>query len=69
MEHGTGLLVLIFVIGSIIIGALTMISTKGTKLPYTVALLLIGLALGGLDRSGFFHSYMPIVSESIKFFE
>ncbi len=66
MEHGTGLLVLIFVIGSIIIGALTMIFTKGTKLPYTVALLLIGLGLGGLDRTGFFHSNMPIISESIK---
>ena len=66
MEHGTGLLVLLFVIGSIIIGALTMISIKGTKLPYTVALLLIGLALGGLDRSGFFHFFMPIVSDSIK---
>ena len=66
MEHGTGLLVLVFVIGSIIIGALTMISIKGTKLPYTVALLLIGLALGGIDRSGFFHSNMPIVSDSIR---
>jgi len=66
MEHGTGLLVLVFVIGSIILGALTMISTKGTKLPYTVALLLLGLVLGGLDRTGFFHSYIPIISESIK---
>ncbi|NQY94758.1 MAG: cation:proton antiporter, partial [Campylobacteraceae bacterium] len=65
MEHGTGLLVLLFVIGSILIGALTMISVKGTKLPYTVALLLLGLALGGLDRIGFFHNFMPIVSESI----
>ncbi|NQY95458.1 MAG: cation:proton antiporter [Campylobacteraceae bacterium] len=65
MEHGTGLLVLLFVIGSILIGALTMISVKGTKLPYTVALLLLGLALGGLDRVGFFHTFMPIVSESI----
>lgn len=66
MEHGTGLLVLIFIIGSIIIGSLTMILTKNTKLPYTVALLLIGLALGGLDRSGFFNNFMPIISESIK---
>ena len=64
--HGTGLLVLIFVIGSIIIGALTMIAIKGTKLPYTVALLLIGLALGGIDRSGYFQSNMPIISDSIK---
>jgi len=66
MEHGTGLLVLLFVIGSILIGALTMMSTKGTKLPYTVALLLIGLLLGGLDRGGFFDTFMPIVSDSIK---
>ncbi len=66
MEHGTGLLVLIFVIGSIIIGSLTMILTKNTKLPYTVTLLLIGLALGGIDRTGYFESSMPIISESIK---
>lgn len=66
MEYGSGLLVLIFVIGSIIIGSLTMIFIKGLKLPYTVALLIIGLALGGIERSGFFHTYMPIISDSME---
>lgn len=64
--HSTGVLVLVFVMGSIIIGSLTMIIIKGIKLPYTVVLLLIGLMLGGIERSGFFHTFMPIVSDSIK---
>jgi len=66
MEYGSGLLVLLFVIGSIIIGSLTMIFIKGLKLPYTVALLIIGLVLGGIERSGFFHTYMPIISDSME---
>ena len=66
MEHSTGLLVLMYVIGSIIIGSLTMISIKSMKLPYTVALLIIGLGLGGLERSGFFLTFMPMVSDSIN---
>ncbi|NQY54361.1 MAG: cation:proton antiporter [Campylobacteraceae bacterium] len=65
MENSTGLLVLIFVIGSILTGALTLIFTKGTKVPYTVALLLIGLILGGIERFGFFQNFMPIISESM----
>lgn len=38
---------------------------KKAKLPYSVALLVIGLVLGGLGRSGFFHNFMPILSDSL----
>ncbi|MEA3383524.1 MAG: cation:proton antiporter [Campylobacterota bacterium] len=66
MEHtAVGLYVLVFVIGSLIIGSITMMYTKGTKLPYTIALLLIGLALGGIERTGFFEHSMPIVSHAL----
>ncbi len=66
MEHSAvGLYVLVFVIGSLLIGSITMMFTKGTKVPYTVALLLIGLALGGIERTGFFEHNMQIISHSL----
>ena len=66
MEHSIGLYILVFVIASLIIGSLTMIITKGTKLPYTVALLLIGLGLGGIERTGFFKENLLMISETIE---
>jgi NhaP-type Na+/H+ or K+/H+ antiporter len=66
MEHtAVGLYVLVFVIGSLIVGSITMMYTKGTKLPYTIALLLIGLALGGIERTGFFEHSIPIISHAL----
>ena len=65
MEYGVGLLILVFVIGSLIMGALTMMMTKGTKIPYTVALLLIGLAFGAVDRTDFFKQNIIIISDTI----
>lgn len=66
MEHSIGLYVLVFVIGALIIGSITLIMTRGTKMPYTVALLLIGLALGGIERTGFFEHNMEIISHTLK---
>ncbi|MEA3288658.1 MAG: cation:proton antiporter [Campylobacterota bacterium] len=60
-----GLYILVFVIGSLILGSITMMFTKGTKVPYTVALLLIGLALGGIERTGFFEHNMSIISHAL----
>lgn len=65
MEHSVGLYILVFVIGSLIVGSITMMLTKGTKVPYTVALLLIGLAMGGVERTGFFEHHMEIISHSL----
>jgi NhaP-type Na+/H+ or K+/H+ antiporter len=66
MEHNAGLYVLVFVIGSLLIGSITMILTKGTKVPYTVALLLIGLGIGGIERTGFFEQNMKIISHTLE---
>ena len=65
MEHSIGLLVLVFVISSLIVGSVTLMLTKGTKIPYTVALLLIGLILGGIDRTSFFKDNISIISDTI----
>jgi len=65
MEHSVGLLVLVFVISSLIVGSVTLMLTKGTKIPYTVALLLIGLILGGVDRTSFFEDNISIISDTI----
>ncbi|MEA2050006.1 MAG: cation:proton antiporter [Campylobacterota bacterium] len=67
MEHtAIGLYVLVFVIGSLIIGSITMMLTKGTKLPYTVALLIIGLGLGGIERTGFFDNNFDIIAHTLR---
>lgn len=66
MEHSLGLYILVFIIGSLIIGSITMIITKGTKVPYTVALLIIGLFLGGIERTGFFEHNMLIISHTLE---
>ncbi len=65
MEYSSGLLVLVFVIASLLIGAITMMLARNTKLPYTVALLIIGLGLGGIERTGYFADNMLIISETI----
>ncbi|MEA3314416.1 MAG: cation:proton antiporter [Campylobacterota bacterium] len=66
MEHSVGLLVLVFVISALIIGAMTMVLAKKVKLPYTIALLIIGLGLGGIERTGFFVDNLPIISDTIN---
>ncbi|MEA3497712.1 MAG: cation:proton antiporter [Campylobacterota bacterium] len=66
MEYSIGLLVLVFVIAALIIGAVTMVLAKKVKLPYTIALLIIGLGLGGIERTGFFEENMLIISDTIN---
>jgi len=51
--HHDGILILLFVIGSLSIGALVKMFMRNSKLPYTVALLLLGIGIASLDRAGF----------------
>jgi NhaP-type Na+/H+ or K+/H+ antiporter len=50
MHLETGLLVLLFVILALMIGALVRYLLKGSQVPYTVALLLLGIGIGLLHR-------------------
>lgn len=54
MHLETGLLVLLFVILALIIGATVRHWLKGSQIPYTVALLMLGIGIGLLHRSDFF---------------
>jgi NhaP-type Na+/H+ or K+/H+ antiporter len=50
----TGLLVLLFVILALIIGACVRHWLKGSQIPYTVALLILGIGIGLVHRSDLF---------------
>lgn len=52
--HNTGFLILIFVIFSLLTGALLKILMRHSRLPYTVILLLVGIAAGGANLYGLF---------------
>ena len=52
--HNTGLSILLFVIISFLIGALLKAVMRDSRVPYTVVLLLVGIALGGINHFGFF---------------
>ncbi len=52
--HNSGLLILIFVIFALLIGALLKIVMHNRRLPYTVVLLLIGILSGGANQLGLF---------------
>ncbi|MBT4835970.1 MAG: sodium:proton antiporter [Methylococcales bacterium] len=52
--HSNGFSILLFVIFSLLIGALLKAVMHKSRLPYTVVLLLIGIAAGGLNQIGLF---------------
>jgi len=52
--HDNGLFLLLFVIFSLLIGALLKALMRNSRLPYTVVLLLIGIAAGGMNQFGLF---------------
>lgn len=55
MEEFTLLSPLLLTIGGLIIGAILKSLLKHSRLPYTVGLFLVGLAVGICNRSGLFH--------------
>ncbi|MFC3152886.1 cation:proton antiporter [Litoribrevibacter euphylliae] len=65
MHYETGLLVLIFVILALFIGASVRHLLKGTQVPYTVALLVIGLVLGLIHRTELFSIHVPMIAETL----
>ncbi|WP_163339409.1 cation:proton antiporter [Desulfopila sp. IMCC35008] len=66
MHETTGILILIFVVASLIIGSAVRNLLKGTSIPYTVSLLVIGLLLGMVQRSEYFGEHIPTVSATLK---
>lgn len=66
MHETTGILILIFVVASLIIGSAVRNLLKRTSIPYTVSLLVIGLGLGLVQRTGFFSEYLPTVFATLE---
>lgn len=52
--HSSGFLILLFVVFSLLTGALLKVFMRNSRLPYTVVLLLIGIVAGGANHFGFF---------------
>lgn len=52
--HQSGVAILVFVIGTLLLGALLRAALRNRRLPYTVALLLVGVAAGGIHQLEFF---------------
>ncbi len=50
--HNSGLIILLFVIFSLLLGALLRSSMRNSRLPYTVILLLTGIIAGGANHFG-----------------
>lgn len=57
-QHHTDTNPLLFIILAVIIGGLTRFLLEKSPVPFTVALLLIGLGLGALGRFDLLHTYM-----------
>ncbi|NVK36761.1 MAG: cation:proton antiporter [Gammaproteobacteria bacterium] len=65
MHYETGLLVLMFIILALVVGAGVRYALKGTQVPYTVALLIIGLLAGLAHRGELFHASLPLLSHTM----
>jgi len=52
MEH-EGIIVLLFVIGALFLGTLVKSFFQGSKLPYTVILLLLGIGIAFFEKYSF----------------
>lgn len=63
--HSSGLTIMVFVILAFLIGALIRYKLKDTGIPYSVALLVIGLAIGYLARQGFLGGEDALLREGI----
>lgn len=66
MHHSNALLVLLFVTAALLIGAVTRQRLKDKALPYTVALLLIGLLLGLGNQNLWLAQQLPTASQTLN---
>lgn len=64
MEDVSFLIPLLLTIGGLVIGALLKSLLKHSRIPYTVGLFAIGLALGLLNRTGVF-DFWPNLTEAV----
>ncbi|MFT4927429.1 MAG: NhaP-type Na+/H+ or K+/H+ antiporter [Phenylobacterium sp.] len=67
MTHHSGILVLLFIVFSLILGAAVRHGLKNTTIPYTITLLVIGLLLGFAGRSELVSSQPNLLNETINF--
>ncbi|WP_417347441.1 cation:proton antiporter [Ferrimonas sp.] len=65
MQFELALLALLFLILSLLVGALVRHGLKGLPVPYTVVLLLIGLLLGLVQRAGVFTDSTPMLTQTL----
>ncbi len=63
--HEPGILILLFVALALVLGAGTRHVLKGTPIPYSVALLVMGLGLGVADRAGLLANFFPLLDHSV----
>ncbi len=63
--HEPGIQILLFVALALVLGAATRHLLKGTPIPYSVALLVIGLGLGTADRTGLLASVSSLLDHAI----
>lgn len=66
MPHSNALLVLLFVIAALLIGAITRQCLKDRALPYTVALLLMGLLFGAANNTEVVQVQLPLISQLLS---
>ncbi|TAA40988.1 cation:proton antiporter [Corallincola spongiicola] len=67
MQLTAELLLLLCAISALVIGSAVRQMLHGKKLPYTVALMLVGLLLGGLDRSGLLREIDPVSNQMVSY--
>ncbi|WP_125558465.1 cation:proton antiporter [Pseudoalteromonas rubra] len=65
MQFESGILVLVFLILALFIGALTRHVLKNTQIPYTVALLVIGICIGLAQRGDVFSGDTQMVGDTL----
>lgn len=54
--HQEGIMIILFVIAALFLGSLLKALMRDSKLPYTVVLLLVGIAAAAMERAGWFGS-------------
>lgn len=65
MQFELALLALLFLILSLLVGALVRHALKGLPVPYTVVLLIIGLLVGLVQRTGLFTESTPMLTQTL----
>lgn len=65
MEHDSGVLILVFVVLSLLVGALVKSFAKVLKSPYSVILLVFGLLVGFFSRTNIGFAEYPHLNENL----